>query len=322
MQLIVWTGFLLLAVYALVRGADMFVEGAKQIGASLGMSAFAIGVLIVGFGTSFPELASSFAAIIQGSPELVVANAVGSNITNILLVVGFVTLLGGRIIIKRDLIKTELPIFFIASTHFLLMMYDGVVDRIEAVLLVGTFAAYIWYLFSDAERDDRVELHEEDKQPPRLQAQALAFTVLGLGAVLVGAHYAIEMVINLGGTLAVPVEVISIFAIALGTSLPELFVSIKAVRDGHGEMAIGSIFGSNAFNILMVVGIPGLFVALPATDVVLSVGLPVLIAASAIFFVNGLAKQVMRWEGAMLLLFFAFFVIKLLEFTRECIDCV
>lgn len=321
-QIAIWTAFLLLAVYALVRGADMFVEGAKQIGAALGMSAFAIGVLIVGFGTSLPELASSMAAIWQGTSELVVANAVGSNITNILLVVGFVTLLGGRIIIKRDLIKTELPIFFIATAHFVLMIYDGVIDRLESILLVGTFAAYIWYLFSDAERDDKVELHEAGTRPPQLRANAIAFVALGLAAVLVGAHYAIEMVINLGGALAVPPEVISIFAIALGTSLPELFVSIKAVRDGHGEMAVGSIFGSNAFNILMVVGIPGLFAALPATDVVLTVGTPILLAASAIFFVNGLAKQVMRWEGAMLLLFFAFFVLKLLEFTRNCIDCV
>lgn len=313
-QIAIWTGILLLAVFALVRGADMFVEGAKHIGAALGMSSFAIGVLIVGFGTSFPELASSFAAVLQNSPELVVANAVGSNITNILLVVGFIVMLGGKILIKRDLIKTELPIFFIATAHFLLMIGDGVVDRIESVLLVGTFAAYIWYLFGEAEEEDKVDLVKDKGRRPQLKANALAFLVLGLGAVLVGAHYSIQMVINLGGALSIPPEIISIFAIALGTSLPELFVAIKSVRSGHGEMAIGSIFGSNAFNILMVVGIPGLFMALPATPVVLSVGLPILVAASAIFFVNGLAKQIMRWEGAMLLLFFAFFVIKLIDF--------
>jgi cation:H+ antiporter len=321
MQIAIWTVYLILAVFALVRGADLFVEGAKKIGAALGMSAFAIGVLIVGFGTSLPELASSLAAVMQGSPELVVANAVGSNITNILLVVGFVVLLGGKILIKRDLIKTELPIFFIASAHFLLMMQDGVVDRLESILLVGTFAAYIWYLFSDAETEDKVDLVKDEGRRPQLKANALAFLFIGLGAVVVGAHFAIEMVVNLGGALNVPPEVISIFAIALGTSLPELFVAIKSVRAGHGEMAIGSIFGSNAFNILMVVGIPGLFMALPATEVVTTVGMPILIAASAIFFVNGLAKQIMRWEGAMLLLFFAFFVIKLLEYTQQCITC-
>jgi len=314
MQIAIWCGILLLAVYALVRGADMFVEGAKHIGATLGMSGFAIGVLIVGFGTSFPELASSIAAVIQGSPELVVANAVGSNITNILLVVGIIVMLGGKILIKRDLIKTELPIFFIATAHFVLMIQDGVVDRIESVLLVGTFAAYIWYLFGDAEKEDDVDLVKGAGRRPQLKANALALLVLGLGAVVIGAHYAIQMVINLGVAFSIPVEVISIFAIALGTSLPELFVAIKSVRSGHGEMAIGSIFGSNAFNILMVVGIPGLFIALPATEVVTVVGVPILIAASAILFVNGLAKQIMRWEGMMMLLFFAFFLVKLIDY--------
>jgi len=298
----------------------MFVEGAKHIGATLGMSTFAIGVLIVGFGTSFPELASSLAAVLQNSPdkptlELVVANAVGSNITNILLVVGLAVIIGGKILIKRDLIKTGLPIFFIATAHFLLMIHDGQIDRVEAVLLVATFAAYVWYLFSEAEHEDNIDLVKTGRRP-RLQAKYLAYLVLGLGAVSGGAYYAIQMVINLGSAWAIPSEIISIFAIAIGTSLPELSVALKSLRDGQGEMAIGSIFGSNAFNILMVVGIPGLFVsALPVTGVVMVIGVPILIAASAIFFVNGLAKQIMRWEGAMLLLFFAFFVIKLIEVT-------
>lgn len=142
-----WAIFLAVALFVLVRGADLFVVGAKQMGASLGMSKFAIGVLIVGFGTSLPELASSIAAALEGATEIVIANVVGSNITNILLVVGILATLGGRISIKRDLIKTELPIFFIATAHFLAVVYDGYVDRLEAVLLLGTFCAYMWYLF-------------------------------------------------------------------------------------------------------------------------------------------------------------------------------
>ena len=315
--IVVWSCFLLVALFVLIRGADLFVEGASQLGAALGMSAFAVGVLIAGFGTSLPELASSIAAVLQGSPEIVVANAVGSNITNILLVVGMVVFVSGRIIIKRDLIKSELPIFFIATAHFVMMIYDGVVDRVEALLLVGTFAAYIWYLRSEAEDKDKVDLQKAGRRP-QLQATAIAFVVLGLLAVLVGAHFTVEMVVNIGTGAQIPIEIISIVAIALGTSLPELFVALKAVRRGEGELAIGSIFGSNAFNILMVVGVPGVIVALPAGPVVTSVGLPILLAASAIFFVNGLARQVMRWEGMMMLLFFAFFIIKLIAFCIEC----
>ncbi|MAZ29806.1 hypothetical protein CL655_00795 [bacterium] len=312
-QLLIWSVFLCLALFSLIRGADLFVAGAKQMGASLGMSKFAIGVLIVGFGTSLPELASSIAAVLEGSTEIVLANAVGSNITNILLVAGLLAAMGGRIVIKRDLIKTELPIFFIATVHFIFVILDGVVDQLEGVLLLGTFAAYMWYLFSEAEEEDSVELGGLGRRP-RLKVQSLVFILLGVAAVLVGAKFTVEMVVNIATVMAVPIGLISIAAIALGTSLPELFVSLQALKTGEAELAIGNIFGSNAFNILMVVGVPAVMAPLVADEVVMQLGVGILLAASAIFFVNGLARQIMRWEGVMMLLFFAFFLIKLVDF--------
>ncbi len=314
LELAIWMIVLSAALFALVRGADMFVVGAKQMGASLGMSTFAIGVLIVGFGTSLPELASSIAAALNGATEIVIANAVGSNITNILLVVGILATLGGRIIIKRDLIKTELPIFFIATVHFLAVVYDGMVDRVEAALLLGTFCAYVYYLMYEAEGDDKVDLYKETGRRPRLLASSIAFIVFGLVFVLIGAHYTVEMVVNIAVAANVPLGLVSIAAIALGTSLPELFVTLQALKTGEAELAIGNVFGSNAFNILVVIGIPGLIVPLVADEVVMQLGLGILLAASAIFFVNGLARQIMRWEGMMMLLFFAFFIIKLADF--------
>lgn len=308
----IWLLFLVTALFVLVRGADIFVVGAKQVGASLGMSKFAIGVLIVGFGTSLPELASSIAAVLKGSTEIVIANAVGSNITNILLVVGVLAAFGGRVVIKRDLIKTELPIFFIATTHFLAVVYDGTVDRIEALLLLGTFGAYMWYLFVEARTVDSIELAGMKSQT-RFDWRSMTFIVLGLVAVLVGAKYTVDMVVNIATIMQVPLGIVSIFAIAIGTSLPELFVSIQSIKTGEADLAIGNIFGSNAFNILVVIGIPALIVPLVADVAVMKLGTQILLASSAIFFVNGLARQIMRWEGMMLLLFFAFFLVKLLE---------
>ena len=303
----------------LVRGADLFVEGAKQMGSALGMSKFAIGVLIVGFGTSLPELASAIAAALKGTTEIVIANAVGSNITNILLVVGVVTVLGGRIIIKHDLIKTELPIFFVATALFLLVVADGAIDRLESMLLLGTFSAYMWYLFMEARVEDSVEFTNAGRRP-QLEVRSVVFIVLGIAAVLFGAKYAVDLVVAIATDLQVPIGLISITAIALGTSLPELFVSLQAVRKGEGELAIGNIFGSNAFNILVVIGLPGVLVVTPllADEVVMQIGVPILLVASAIFFVNGLARQIMRWEGLMMLLFFLFFAVKLAQY---CIDC-
>jgi len=312
-QLAQWSGILLGALFVLVRGADLFVEGAKRIGAHLGMSSFAIGVLIVGLGTSLPELASSMAAVLAGSTEIVIANAVGSNITNILLIVGILAMLGGPVVINKNLLKTELPIFSIATIHFIASVYDGVIDRIEALLLFGTLSAYLWYLFSSS-NDAKDEMSVE-KVRTRPSMKDVVFVVLGIVAVLLGAHYTVEMAVNIATGLAIPLGLVSIGAIAIGTSLPELFVSLQAIKSKEVDLAIGNIFGSNAFNILLVVGIPGLIAPLVAGEVVMELGLVVMLAASLILFVNGLARQVQKWEGVMMILFFVFFLVKLVQFV-------
>ena len=310
-----WVSVLLLSLFVLVRGADMFVEGAKQIGSAFGMSNFAIGVLIVGLGTSVPELASSIAAVMNGTSEIVVANVVGSNITNILLIVGVLATLGGPIVIGKNLLKTELPIFFIATVHFVASVHDGMIDRVEAMLLVGTLIAYVWYLLSSPSDKEVEDAADPNSQQSRLKINSVVFVILGIGAVLVGANYTVEMAVNIATGLSVPIGLVSIAAIAIGTSLPELFVSLQAIRNNETDLAIGNIFGSNAFNILMVVGIPGLIAPLMIDAVVMELGLLILVAASLILFVSGLARQIQKWEGVMMLLFFAFFLAKLVEFV-------
>ncbi len=310
MEIFIWVGYLLVAIAVLVRGADLFVSGAKDIGEYFGLSKFAIGVFIIGFGTSLPELASSLAGVISGSPEIVVANVVGSNITNILLIVGVLATIRA-VSISKNLLQTELPIFVIATVHFIASVYDGVLDPVESILLLGTFCAYVWYLF----KESKEELTDDDTQGVHDLKKPIAYAVIGICAVLIGAHYTVEMAINVATALSVPIGLVSIAAIAIGTSLPELFVSLQAARSGESEMAIGNIFGSNSFNIFIVAGIPGLFGALPVDDVVMSLGLPVMIAASFILFVFGLSRQIMRWEGMMLLMFFSFFIVKLSAFV-------
>ena len=307
-----WIVYLTIALFALVKGAGMFVTGAKQVGAAFGMSKFAIGVLIVGFGTSLPEFASSVAAALDGSTEIVIANVVGSNITNILLVVGMLAVVGGGVVIKRDLLKTELPVFFTATTLFIAIVFDGTVDRIEALLLLGTFFAYVWYLFVDSRKD--VHDKQVERSTPKLEPKSFIYIGIGIAAVLVGAHFTVDMVVKIATAFEVPLGLVSIAAIALGTSLPELFVSLRSIKDGEAELAIGNIFGSNAFNMLIVVSVPALITPLVADEVVMDLGIKILMAASAIFFVTGLAKHVMRWEGLMMLMFFLFFGAKLVDF--------
>ena len=300
MQIAFWIGYLALSIFVLVRGADWFVEGAKKIGLKLGMTPFVVGVLIVGLGTSLPELASSVAAVLADAPEIVIANAVGSNITNILLIAGVLSAFGGTIIIKQKLLQTELPIFLIATVHFIAAVYDGVVDRLEGLLLVGTFVAYLWYLFAEAAKG-KATIEPAEEALDTKTWPAIGLIVLGLAALLLGANYTIENAVNLATAFNVPLGLVSIAAIAIGTSLPELFVSIQSMRGGDADLAIGNIFGSNAFNMLLVVGLPSLFVSLPADRVVMELGIAIMAAASIIFFVSGLARHIMRWEGVMML---------------------
>jgi len=313
-EIIIPTLTLILAIFLLIKGADAFVDGAKQIGLSMGMSSFAIGVFIVGMGTSLPEFTSSLIAVLRGETAIVVANVVGSNITNILMVVGICSVIGGTILIKQDLLRSELPVFFIASAHFLLALWDGVIDRVEALLLLGTFLAYMWYIFIESRRGGEAD-NEVPIERPKIKHKSIIQVVLGLAGLLIGAKYSIDMIVHIGDFFSVPVTLISITVLAIGTSLPELFVSIQAIIKKENELSIGNIFGSNAFNMLLVIGVPGLIMPLVADPIVMELGLPVLLAASAIFFVSGLSKRIMRWEGIMMLLFFAFFIVKLFEFV-------
>lgn len=307
--LVQWGVMLAMSLYVLIKGADVFLDGAKLVGRSLGMSSFAIGILIVGFGTSLPELASSIAGVLQGASELVAANVVGSNITNILLIVGLMAVMAGRLTFNQDILKTELPLFVISQAILVAVIADGAVDRIDAGFVLAIFAAYLWYIIVEAKQgsdtaDDR----------PKLQVKTLVMMLLGLGAVLIGAHYTVEMAVNIATALAVPIGLVSITAVAIGTSLPELMVGIQSVRRKEMEMAVGNIFGSNTFNALVVLGIPALIAPLVVDTVVLGLGIWFMLAASLMIFVIGLSRQVMRWEGLMMLIFFAYFLTKLAVF--------
>lgn len=310
-----------ISLLVLVKGADLFIEGARQIGIRLGMSAFAVGVLIVGMGTSLPELTTALAAVWSGIPDIVIANAVGSNIANILLVVGVLAFFGGRIIIHQNLIKTELPIFVISTIHFGASVYDGVVDRVEAVLLLATFGAYLWYIVYESKHDpdgdgipdnDDIQ-NEKTKISQRSIFRPIILSIIGLIALVGGAKYTIDMAVNIATEIGVPLAFISITAIAIGTSLPELVVTIRAILNKQTEMGVGNIFGSCAFNMLIVVGVPAFIVPQIADAIVMDLGLAIMLVASAILFVSGLARQIMRWEGLMMLIFFVFFIVKLFE---------
>lgn len=310
---ILWIGVFVVSLAALVKGSDWVLDGAKKIGLWLGLSPFVVGVLIVGFGTSAPELVSSIAGVLQGATEIPVANAIGSNIANVLLIVGLATLMVRKALsISTNIVDVEIPLFILSTALLIGVAYDGVVTVPESILLLLGFLVYTLYnLFhvDDSETVRASRAAKADRKPPA--AVDIALFIVGFVFLIAGANYLIQSVIALSAALNIAVGVITILAVAIGTSLPEFFVSIKAAFTGDTDLSIGNIFGSNTFNALVVVGIPGLIDTLKLDAPTLSIGLPTFAVVSLIFAFSGLSRKIHVWEGAFFILIYILFAAKL-----------
>lgn len=297
---------LLLGLAFLVRGADLAISGAKKIGTALGMSPLMVGVLIVGVGTALPELVTSLIATISGHTDVAVATVVGSNIVNILLVLGLSALVGRQLVLRENTSLREISAFAFASTLLVFVLVDGVIDTTDALLFLGVGGAYCGHVF----RMSRAR-SEESTRETALQGHLIGFVVGGLALLALGAKISIDTLTQLGFVFAIPPGIIAITVLAVGTSLPELVVSVRAAYRGENEIALGNILGSNVFNTLFVLGISGLIAPLSPDVLTQELGIPVMVVASVFLFALGISKQVLRWEGIAMLLLYAFFVAKL-----------
>lgn len=313
-----WPGItFLISIFVLIYSSNLFLSKAEKVGAALGIPSFLIGVLVVGVGTSLPELVSALSAILKDTTEIVVANAAGSNITNILFVVGIVAIFGKKLVINKNLLDSELPFFITSTVLFIGVAFDGIVTVLEAGMLFSMYAIYLIYL-STTDRDADTMVIEKGKKieiqkskEPEINKEIIITLLVALGGVLFSAHFLIASTINIAEILGVTPAIISLSAIAFGTSLPELSVSLSALKAGKTEVAIGNIFGSSALNILLAVGLPALITPLYVEAKTISFAIPTLAAVTFIFFVIGMAKKIYRWEGLMFLVVYAFFIAKI-----------
>jgi len=325
---IVWIIVFIISLAVLVKSAGWLLSGAERIGLAIGLSPFIVGVTIVGLGTSLPELISSFIAVFEGVPEIVVANAVGSNIANILLVVGLSTVIGRRLVVTKNLIDLDLPLLAIGTTLMIGVAWDREVTFLESVILLITYGVYFAYTIlhrDDVKTEEDTELavfikknsayiskvSKKIAEIPKIALRDFALLAAGAIGLFLGAKYLVESVINLSDMFNIGAGVIAITAIAIGTSLPELIVSVRAAVQRKSEIALGNIFGSNLFNMLVVIGLPGLFTTLPLDEKTFSIGLPVMAAATLLFVVSGISRRIHMWEGAFYLILYVFFIGKL-----------
>ena len=306
--------YLIAGLVLLVAGAEVLVRGAAKLAAQFGIPPLIIGLTVVAFGTSAPETAVSVQAALDGSGDLAIGNVVGSNIANVLLILG-VTALIAPLIVSRQLIRLDVPIMIGASLLTFGLAWDGSLSRLDGALLFAGVLAYTGFLIYSARKDkggDDDEFAKEfglDEAPkPYAWAINLGLIIAGLVLLVTGSNFLVEGAVTLARALGISELVIGLTVVAIGTSLPELATSILAAIKGERDIAVGNIVGSNIFNLLCVLGLASLVspAAISVSPNALAFDFPVMIAVAVaclpIFFAG---YRINRWEG---LLFLAYYV--------------
>ena len=296
-----YVGIFVVSIAVLLKASDVFIDSAEKIGLSLGISPFIIGVTIIAFGTSLPELVTSIAAVLNGQPEIVIGNVVGSNITNIALVLGLVAISIKTIKLEYNIWHIDMPYLWGSAFLLWFAVRDGDFTYFEAVLFIGAIIIFLAYSFSsdDAEK-------EEDK--PKVVPLTYIFLVAAGVFVWLSADYTIYAISGLSEIAGIDKDVIALSAVALGTSLPEIIVSISAAKKGKSSMAVGNVLGSNIFNTYLVMAIPRFFGELEISTNILYFGLPFMVAMTILFGVASNNKKITRFEGSLLILFYIFYM--------------
>ena len=324
-------------IYLLIKGSDVMVHGAVRLARLIGVSPFFIGVTVVAFGTSAPELAASIGATLQGEGDLAIGNVLGSNIANICLILG-ATALVKPIPVERGIARIDAPIMIGISVVALLPMLDalvtgepGSVNRIDGAILVGLLIAYIVYNAKTGRVDpDQIEAEidvelntdaaaQRARSEVQAKARALAvdivLIVLGLAMLVVGAKLLVDGAVEIAERLKVPNVIIGLSVVAIGTSVPELAFSLRAALKGHPEIALGNVVGSNVFNLLSVVGVAALVAPLAVPPEAVRRDIWAVLAVTILVWPIMLSRaSISRGEGGfMLATYFAYIVLIFLD---------
>ena len=261
MGLLINLALLLIGFVFLIKGADIFVDGASDTARKFRVPKMLIGLTIVSFGTSAPELAVSIQSILSGKGDILLGNVVGSNVLNILLILGLASLVG-TLRVNTATVKKEIPVLVLITLAFAALLSDkifglaeNIFTRQDGVVLLLFFCIFIYYLIGMARKKDTNEEENKDEKPVKL-AKALLMIVIGLFGIVLGSDFVVKGASEIAATFGVSQRIISLTIVALGTSLPELVTSVIATKKGEYDIAIGNIVGSNIFNIGIVAGLP------------------------------------------------------------------
>lgn len=300
--------FLVLGFWGLIKGADMFVDGASQIAAKMKVPLIVIGLTVVAFGTSAPEDAISITSAFQNNAGIAVGNVIGSNIMNILLILGISSVIC-RLPVKKTTLRYEIPfVILITAVLLLLGVLENNLSRIDGIIFIVLFAVFMIYLIKlsksgdNSLMDDVPEIDENASVP-----KMLLFVLLGLAMIVLGSDFTVSGATRIAEVIGIDDRIIGLTVVAFGTSLPELVTCIQAARKNKADIAIGNIIGSNIFNILFVVGISALVSPSPIgfADTFIADSAAAIAAAVLLLLLVLKNKRVSRLGGVIMLACYA-----------------
>jgi cation:H+ antiporter len=302
---------LVIGLVLLVWSADRFIQGASASARHFGMSPLLIGMLVVGFGTSAPEMVVSAFASIQGNPGIAYGNALGSNIANIALIIG-ITALISPIVVSSGIVRLEMPVLLLVTALSGVLVYTGELSRIDGLLLLAVFIALTaWSLWMNSRKPGDhlgAEVVESMNAPLLPMRTAIAWSITGLLLLIASSRVIVWGAVIIARGLGVDDLVIGLTIVALGTSLPELASCVAAARRQEHDIVVGNIIGSNLFNTLVVLGIAGVIAPSTLPADMLSRDFPVMAALTVLLFIFAYGfhrlKRVNRIEGGILVLIF------------------
>lgn len=311
--MLITVGLFILGLILLVLGAEWLVRGASRLATAAGISPLVVGLTVVAFGTSAPELAVTISSSLQGTPDIALGNVVGSNICNLLLILGLAALIA-PLTVAQQLVRLEVPLLIAATLVMILMGWDGVISRSDGIVLFVAVLLYTIYAIWQSRREQRAVQAEYEREfgsaadaaSPSILAN-LTLIVLGLVLLVLGARWLVAGAVEAARWLGISELVIGLTIIAIGTSLPEIAASVVASLRGERDIAVGNVVGSSLFNILAVLGITASVAptGIPVSDAVLSFDLPIMLAATIaclpIFFTG---YRIDRWEGGVFLFYY------------------
>lgn len=309
----------IIGLIVLVWSADKFVDGAVGVARFCGMSTLLIGMVIVGFGTSAPEMVVSAFSAVQGNPELALGNAYGSNIANIALILG-VTALISPILVQRSVLKKDLPLLIGVTILSIVLLVDGSVSRIDGIVFLcvffGVMGFNIWREKKNAAVAEMTDQNDEAAAPMSL-GKSIGLLVLGMALLVASSRALVWGAVEIARSLGVSDLLIGLTIVAIGTSLPELASSIAAARKGEDDLAVGNIIGSNLFNTLMVVGIAATIAPMGSIEQdVLYRDMPLMAMLTLSLLVLGFRRKgdgrINRIAGVILLLVYVLYLLNLI----------